>query len=200
MKQTSCCSGILPCTPSLEKRSELHLMFYPPHSKLCLPGKAFFFEMSQPLRLFLLLCICSSSHGANHTLEMFIKDIIVTWKLLSPTLIVDENMLEVCKTLPWVLCLGTNLDNIELSQHLEVMHKVSKHDGIIIATDGEGELLQHLDIAAHSIFRSNHPIFMPIGNSEKLNLRLDSNIMFFEETRYNEISFCEILLKEVWNT
>ena len=135
------------------------------------------------LRLFLLLCICSCGHGANQTLEQFIGDIISTWKLLSPTIVVDENLLELCRTHQWVLCLVSDNenDNEELARHLEVIHRGRKQDGIIFANEGQKELLQQLDILVPSIFRSNNPVFMPIGYSEDINLTLDSNIMFFEK-------------------
>ena len=146
--------------------------------------------MGGPVRLFLLLCISSCGHGANQTLEQFVGDIISTWKLLSPTIVVDENLLELCRTHQWVLCLVS--DNEELARHLEVIHQGRKQDGIIFANEGQKELLPELDILAPSIFRSNYPIFMPIGYSVDINLRLDSNIIFFEEGSHGEYELHDI--------
>ena len=129
-------------------------------------------KMREPPGLFLLLCICSC--GANATLELFIEDLIVTWKLLSPTIVVDENLLQLCRTRPWVLCLSSDMDDKELAKHLEVMYRERKQDAIIFADEGQKEILQQLDILVPAIFRSNYPIFLPIGHSEDLNLRLDS--------------------------
>ena len=100
--------------------------------------------MCELFRLFLLVSICSCGYGANHTFELFIEDIIVTWKLISPTIVVDENLLEACRTLPWVLCLAG--DTNELAEHLDVMHHGRKHDAIIIANKGQKKLLQQLNI------------------------------------------------------
>ena len=123
-------------------------------------------------------------------MEQFIGDIISTWKLLSPTIVVDENLLELCRTHQWVLCLVS--DNEELARHLEVIHQGRKQDGIIFANEGQKELLPELDILAPSIFRSNYPIFMPIGYSVDINLRLDSNIIFFEEGSHGEYELHDI--------
>ena len=116
------------------------------------------------------------------TASLFIEDIIVTWKLLSPTIVVHgDNLLQACTTRPWVLCLASDMGSDELATHLEVLHQGRKHDGIIFAVEGIQELLQKLDLLAPTIFRSNYPVFMPKGYSEELNLRLDSNVIFFEE-------------------
>ena len=148
--------------------------------------------MCELFRLFLLVSICSCGYGANHTFELFIEDIIVTWKLISPTIVVDENLLQACRTLPWVLCLADDNDNNELVEHLGVMHQGRKHDGIIFANEGQKELLQQLNILAPKIFRSKYPIFMPIGYSKDLKLRLDSNIIFFEEKVPEQYSLVDI--------
>ena len=45
------------------------------------------------------------AEGANLS-EKFLDDIIATWKLLSPTIIVqDDNLPDMCMTHAWVLCL-----------------------------------------------------------------------------------------------
>ena len=125
--------------------------------------------------------MCSCGNGSKNTLELFIEDIIVTWKLLLPTIVVDETMVQLCKSLPRALCLVNNNDLAGLSAHFEVLHKSRKQDGIIFVSDGQSELLQQLDTGIPAIFRSNYPIFMPLGNSDDIKLRLDSNIMFFKE-------------------
>ena len=137
--------------------------------------------MCNPLKLFLLLCICSSGNGSHHTLELFIEDIILTWKLLLPTVVVDETMIQFCICVPRVLCLVNNNDIEELSAHFEVLHKGRKQDGIIFASEGQGQLIQQLDIDVPVVFRSNYPVFMPLGNSDDIRLRLDSNVIFLRK-------------------
>lgn len=137
--------------------------------------------MKKSLRILLILCLCSWGYGAEDTLELFIEDIIQTWKLLSPTIVVHgDNLLQMCTKQPWVLCLPSDMDNDEVVTHLEVINRGRTHDGIIFASHGIKELLQQVDRFAPAIFSSNYPIFMSIGYSGFLNLRLDSNIYFFE--------------------
>ena len=138
--------------------------------------------MRELLGLSLLICLCTHAHGVpNHTLELFIKDIIVTWKLISPTIIVDGDFPEVCRSQHWVLCLESDTDNEELVDNLEVLHRDRKQDGIIFAGLGQKELLQQLNNSIPTIFASNCPVFMPTRYSRSINLRLDSNVIFFEE-------------------
>ena len=65
-------------------------------------------------------------------------------------------------------------------------------DGLIFVGGSGGaheELLNQIVKHAPSIFTSNRPVFMPDSYSDILKLRLDSNVIFFEEvapSRYRD--------------
>ena len=62
--------------------------------------------------LFLLLLMALRANGAdNGTLNAFIKDIITTFRMTSPTIVYsnDEEVPEICYTNQWVSCLNSGL-------------------------------------------------------------------------------------------
>ena len=79
----------------------------------------------------------------------------MTWRLLLPTIVVDETMVQLCTSLPKALCLVNNNDIIELSTHFEVLHKSRKQDGIIFVSEGQRQLMQQLEIDIPAIFFTN---------------------------------------------
>ena len=162
----------------------------------------------------ILLGTCTNAFAAepkpdhDEKLENFIEDIIRTWNLLSPTLVVDENIPAMCFSHERVLCLQNgDTDIAELTQHLTVIHEGRKQDGMIfVGAKVHEQLLKHMEdtdgtsllrspsianplesISHPSFFRTNSPVFMPQEYSHMMTLRLDSNIIFYEEV--NDTAF-----------
>ena len=138
--------------------------------------------------LALLYCIYSHAMG-NYIPDKLIEDISRTWKLISPTIIVEEDLPQLCMTNQWVLCLTTNdVDMNKLIHHLVWIHKERKQDSVIFAGGQVNRnLVKHLDGLVPTYLRSNCPVFMPIGYTNDIKLRLDSNIIFYdheESTKY----------------
>ena len=95
--------------------------------------------------------------------EFFMEDILTTWQLRSPTLIVKDDIPKTCMTNQWLLCLTNDKDDSELSNHLDSIHHHRKQDGVIfIGFQGHENLLQQLPDGRSTIFTSNYPVFMPI--------------------------------------
>ena len=83
----------------------------------------------------------------------------------------------------WMFChpnfQGDNIDG--LAEHLITIHSGSKHDGVIfLENELNGQLLELMTRLAPSFFRSNSPVFMPREYVEIIELRLDSNVIFYE--------------------
>ena len=137
-------------------------------------------------QLWFLFGILSIAHGSQQEqFETFLRDIIDTWKLQSPTIIVQDYFPKICMELQWVLCLsesmgeGTN----ELENHLTTIHQQRKQDGVLfIGSKIHKELVKELTENTPSIFSSNCPVFMPTEYTEDISLRLDSNIIFYQES------------------
>ena len=135
--------------------------------------------------LCLLLMVFTSANTVESKLfELFVKDVIDEWKLNTPTIIVDNDIPDTCKTLSWSLCLANELSVQELVLHLQTNSMHRKQDAVIFSPDQENkELIAQLSKHVPSIFTSNCPVFMPNGYEVGIRLRLDSNIIFYiEET------------------
>ena len=92
-------------------------------------------------------------------------------------------MPEVCMTRERVLCTTNAMDTVELAEHLAIFHQKRKQDGVIfVGSKGHGHLLNLLTQLAPTMFTSEFPVFMPLDYAEDVNLRLDSNIVFYEHT------------------
>ena len=61
----------------------------------------------------LLFALAFGNSCEANVLETFVKSIIDKWQLLSPTVIVQDDIPEICMILDWVLCLTTDLDIAE---------------------------------------------------------------------------------------
>ena len=120
------------------------------------------------------------SVAATETLNDFITDIIKAWQLRLPT-IVGEYLPEACMTPKYMLCLSSTLDLHELAEHVALIHINRKQDGIIFLGKGHKQVIEEVTKLAPTIWRSNSPVFMPIESSNDITLRLDSNIIFYEE-------------------
>ena len=140
--------------------------------------------MSKLLPLGPLFLIFSIANGSDtEEFEKFIEDIIDTWQLLSPALIAQGELPQLCMRLEWVLCLPTDSDTNDLVEHLALIHKQRKQDGIIFwGNQGHEKLLKQLTPVVPFLFTSNSPTFMPTSYKEDIKLRLDTNVIFYEES------------------
>ena len=112
-------------------------------------------------------------------LESFVTDLIETWQLLSPTIIVQDDLLKLCFETQWVFCISEDKDSNELAMHMDLIHLQRKQDGLIfIGNEGHEELMKQL---TPNVFSSNCPVFVPNTYSKQINLRLDSNLIFFKQ-------------------
>ena len=134
-------------------------------------------------KLCILFGIFAISHGSqSEELETFIKSIIKTWQLRTPTILVKGDLLDMCESQnhSWLLCLTNDQDTDELGNHLAYIHQGRKQDGLIfVGSQGHEELLELLSQGAPSLLTSNYPVFMPISYQNDIQLRLDSNILFY---------------------
>ena len=114
--------------------------------------------------------------------EKFIKDIIKEWRLKSPTIIIQDNLPSFCMTQSWWLCLTNDQDGDELAVHLALIHNKSKQDGVIVlGNQGHRQLLRRLATLAPTMFRSNVPVFIAEEYMGEIQLRLDSNVIFYRQ-------------------
>ena len=119
------------------------------------------------------------AHGSGlENVETLVRDIIATWQLLAPTIIFQDELIELCLERQWVLCLSESVDANEYMSHMDRVNEQRKQDGIIfIGREGHEKLLNILE---PSIFTSNIPVFLPAEYASYLNLRLDSNLIFYK--------------------
>ena len=142
-------------------------------------------------RIFLLIFLlwpCSYFVGAHRETDTepsdyFIRDIIMTWKLLSPTIIFGEKFPDLCRSKDMILCVTNDVKTMELAEHLAIVYKDRKQDGLIfVDSPGHEQLLIDISKLVPSMFTSNYPVFIPEEYSSMVELRLDSNLIFFENT------------------
>ena len=131
------------------------------------------------IQFFNLPCI----HSNNEFYE-FVGDIIVTWSMQSPVIVIDGEMEDedFCLRNKWQhLCLTNHLGttDLELAEPLTRLHE-SRPRGIIFLGKGHTRLLQELFNIASSMFTSESPVFMPREYLNATRLRLDSNILFYQ--------------------
>ena len=171
---------------ALESDDSLKTSFvvHPPLLEV-IPQKPLRATMRTSIKLCILFGIFAISHGSDsNELETFIESVIVTWQLRSPTVLVKYDLPNMCmsQNQQWILCLSNDQDANELANHLASIHQRRKQDGLIfVGSQGHGELLQNLSEDAPSIWTSNNPIFMPFSYKNDIQLRLDSNILFYVE-------------------
>ena len=73
------------------------------------------------------------------------KDIIVTYALLSPTVVVGARVPQLCLEQQWVLCIShTGEERIpEVARHIAMMNKDRKQDSVIfVGAEDHGGLLK----------------------------------------------------------
>ena len=95
---------------------------------------------------YFLLWVISTANGSEYDrLEAFAEDIIDKWQLLSPTIIVRDDLFKLCLQSRWVLCLSERMDINDLAKHLDLIHQQRKQDGIIfIGREGHEKLVKQL--------------------------------------------------------
>ena len=141
----------------------------------------------KPLQQFMVVLVWSNVIGAQFY-EEFIADIIGKWHLRLPTVVVEEDMLELCLMRERVLCLPSNLNLV--ADHLTLLHLNRMQDGVIfVGSDCHSRLLK---LVTQKIFRSNCPVFMPLCYSNEIKLRLDSNIIFYVEQNTTQYQLIDI--------
>ena len=114
----------------------------------------------------------------------FLNEILSTFKLTAPTILYDsqqsDKIPEICRNHQWALCLDQTDEQNELALHLAMLYKQRKQDSVIFLGNHE-ELVRLIAALEPSMFRSNSMIFMPVKLSDEIELKLDSNIIFFEK-------------------
>ena len=150
-------------------------------------------NMSKILNLSLLIWTITTAYGQENEIpETFAEDIIDAWQLLSPTIIVQDFFPKTCTERPWVLCLSDSMDTEDLALHLNMIYQLRKQDGLIfIGSRAHEKLVKQLAQISPFIFSSNCPVFMPIEYGKHIELRLDSNILFYKKVSESEYTLLD---------
>ena len=136
--------------------------------------------------VYLLLIVFAFANGSEvNMLQQFVKFIKDHWQLLSPTVIFEDEIPEVCRNLNLGLCLTASMDMNELTQHLTTIHQGRKQDSIVfLGEHGHKDVIKKIANHVPSLFTSNIPVFMSSVYTNYISLRLDSNIVFYEKDAY----------------
>ena len=129
------------------------------------------------INIVILFWVIALARGSerSHT-EKFIRNIIEEWQLQSPTIMYRSEIPETCFKVERVLCLEENTGSDELVEHLAMIHRHRKQDGLIFADVLDTkEVITQLGRHLPTLFSSECPVFMPAEYAEDINLRLDSN-------------------------
>ena len=117
--------------------------------------------------------------------DNFLGDILSTFKLISPTIIYsNDEAPKICLTRQWVLCLSNSqeTEHSQVAEHIQTMFYDRKQDSILfVGHQSDQGLLEELVQLEPAIFRWSSPVFMPIEYVDTMRLRLDSNVIFYEE-------------------
>ena len=137
--------------------------------------------MKEIFFLVLVLLILKRINGDGN-FDGFLGDIILEWNLRSPTIVVQDDLPDMCWTSHWALCVPSNVDTTELASHIANVGRGSKQDSLIFGPSHDhGQLLGDIEQVEPFMFRLNTPVFMPLEYSDMIGLKLDSNIIFYEE-------------------
>ena len=79
-----------------------------------------------------------------------------------------------------------------MAQHLSILHKERKQDGVIFVGKGHNQLLGELVKIALAFFTSESPLFLPKDYVADMTLRLDSNMLFYHKYRSGEYQISDI--------
>ena len=104
---------------------------------------------------------------------------IATFELAAPTIIIADDVPELCLSIQWVLCLKTSTNDVaEIAKHLEILFLTRKQDAIIFTE--KDDMVALIKETSPSLFHSPLPVFMPIEYASHIRLRLDSNTLFYK--------------------
>ena len=144
--------------------------------------------MARLLQEVLIVLVGLQVTGAK-PIDEFIADLIGTWRLRLPTVVLGEDIIELCMTHERMLCLTNGMGKNDVVGHLTTAHLNRTQDGVIfVESDDHSQVLGALSNHAPTIFRSGCPVFMPLKSAKEIKLRLDSNIIFYEDlgtTKYH---------------
>ena len=118
-------------------------------------------------------------------MNSFIDDVIAELRLTSPTIIFIGEVPPICLETDWTLCLDNSQNEaVLISKHLETLHLSRKQDGVIFADGGNGmtSLIEEISQRMPSLLRSPCPLILPLGYIDSIELRLDSNLLFYKRT------------------
>ena len=135
--------------------------------------------------LLMLVVICNGVHGDD--MGRFVKDLVSEFKLLRPTILLDDELPEQCFTHHRMLCLSATSQPGEMSilaEHVRTLYNEGRQDGFIVVEGQNTEqLLTRIANLEPLMFSSNIPTFMPLYYSDMIRLRLDTNVLFYEKER-----------------
>ena len=136
--------------------------------------------------IIMAFCLLSASKTVICNIHgKFLEDLMTTFHARQPTVIIGGEWLpELCFTNQRILCLKSvyqDEDLISLAQHMELLQQRRYQDAVIFIGGIEiSRVVEMLAGSIPSLFRSPCPVFMSIEHESFVNLRLDSNIIFFE--------------------
>ena len=126
-------------------------------------------------------------------LELFIIDLVNTWKLLSPTMISQEEIPSFCRRHEWILCVTYDKNSEGLAEHMARINRGRKQDGtIFVGSQVHDQLITQMVKLEPSYFTSECPVFMPKDDYKFLDLRLDSNVIFYDKVNQTEYELVDI--------
>ena len=122
--------------------------------------------------------------ASSQELDKFVLALIEAWQLHSPTIIVGyDDLPDFCLSRQWLLCLSNVMDTNEVVDYLVNGHK--RQDGVLlVGNQGHEDLLNKVANESDlngSLFTRNYPFFMSISYKNNIKLRLDLNILFYED-------------------
>ena len=133
--------------------------------------------------LVLLLVTLEVVKGQDH-FEVFLGDLIHEWNLRSPTIVVQDDLPDLCKTYQLVLCVLSDINTAEFAGHIANVARGSRQDSLIFGPGQDHrQLLEDIEQVEPFMFRLNIPVFMPLEYSSMIELRLDSHVVFYEEEK-----------------
>lgn len=136
--------------------------------------------MGNSLLLYLCLVVCHV-HG-NDVMNSFMASIIEDFRLITPTIIFGDEAPSFCMDVDLLLCLDNSQNEAALiAKHLETLHLTRKQDAVIFADgDGMSTLIKEISKIIPSLYRSPCPVFMHLDYVDMIELKLDSNILFYK--------------------
>ena len=128
---------------------------------------------------------------SGNQLYPFLEDLIADFELAAPTIIVGDDVPELCMNTQWVLCLkNSDNDTTEISKHLETLLLSRRQDAIIFSDDDS--MMTLIKETSPSLYNSPLPVFMPIEYASLIEHRLDTNINYYKRVGMQEFSLVEI--------